>query len=154
MQWARHGTPSRVSRITPRAAGGAKPLRHRGCPNLLIFRYVQHLMRESINNYYYNEEFVSFFSEFCQDNSSLSKRLPLVALGQLRWLSVGLLISAQAMISGWWAGAPQAQSPVVSGSLLSRESAYPMSGSLHGACFSLCLCLCLSLFRSVSLMNK
>ena len=28
----------------------------------------------------------------------------------------------------------------------------PTSGSLHGACFSLCLCLCLSL--SVSLMNK
>ena len=28
----------------------------------------------------------------------------------------------------------------------------PMSGSLHGACFSLCLCLCLSL--SLSLMNK
>ena len=28
----------------------------------------------------------------------------------------------------------------------------PTSGSVHGACFSLCLCLCLSL--SVSLMNK
>ena len=26
----------------------------------------------------------------------------------------------------------------------------PRSGSLHGACFSLCLCLCLSLFQSVS----
>ena len=29
---ARHGTLSRVSRITPWAAGGAKPLRHQGCP--------------------------------------------------------------------------------------------------------------------------
>ena len=32
MQGARCGTQSRVSRITPQAAGGAKPLRHRGCP--------------------------------------------------------------------------------------------------------------------------
>ena len=31
----------------------------------------------------------------------------------------------------------------------------PMSGSLHGACFTLCLCLCLSLSPlSVFLMNK
>ena len=30
----------------------------------------------------------------------------------------------------------------------------PASGSLHGACFSLCLCLCLSLSPSVPLMNK
>ena len=32
MQGARYGTRSRVSRITPQAAGGAKPLRHQGCP--------------------------------------------------------------------------------------------------------------------------
>ena len=32
MQGARRGTRSRVSRITPQAAGGTKPLRHRGCP--------------------------------------------------------------------------------------------------------------------------
>ena len=32
MQGARCGTRSRVSRITPWAAGGAKPLRHQGCP--------------------------------------------------------------------------------------------------------------------------
>ena len=32
MQGARRGTRSRVSKITPWAAGGAKPLRHRGCP--------------------------------------------------------------------------------------------------------------------------
>ena len=30
----------------------------------------------------------------------------------------------------------------------------PMSGSLRGACFSLCLCFCLSLSLSLSLMNK
>ena len=30
----------------------------------------------------------------------------------------------------------------------------PASGSLHGACFSLCLCLCPPLSLSVSLMNK
>ena len=35
MQEARCGTRSRVSRITPRAAGGAKPLRHQGYPTLL-----------------------------------------------------------------------------------------------------------------------
>ena len=37
MQRARRGTRSRDSRIMPWAAGGAKPLRHRGCP-LLSFR--------------------------------------------------------------------------------------------------------------------
>ena len=35
-QGARHGTPSRVSRIIPWAAGGAKPLRHWGCPSVNI----------------------------------------------------------------------------------------------------------------------
>ena len=32
VQGTRSGTRSQVSRITPWAAGGAKPLRHRGCP--------------------------------------------------------------------------------------------------------------------------
>ena len=32
IQGARRGTQSRVPRITPRAAGGAKPLCHGGCP--------------------------------------------------------------------------------------------------------------------------
>ena len=32
MQGAQHGTRSQVSRITPRAAGGTKPLCHWGCP--------------------------------------------------------------------------------------------------------------------------
>ena len=32
IQGAQHGTPSRVSRITPWAEGGAKPLSHQGCP--------------------------------------------------------------------------------------------------------------------------
>ena len=36
MQGARCGTRSRVSRITPQAAGGAKPLRHRGCPPFFL----------------------------------------------------------------------------------------------------------------------
>ena len=36
-----------------------------------------HLMSESINNSYHNEEFASFSSEFCQDKSSLSEWLPL-----------------------------------------------------------------------------
>ena len=33
MQGARRGTRSQVSRITPWAEAGAKPLSHRGCPN-------------------------------------------------------------------------------------------------------------------------
>ena len=40
MQGARHETRSQVSRITPWAEGGAKPLFHRGCPiyiSLMIF---------------------------------------------------------------------------------------------------------------------
>ena len=38
------------------------------------------------------------------------------------------------------------------GMVLESWESSPTSGSLHGACFSLCLCLCFSL--SVSLMNK
>ena len=38
MQGARRGTRSRVSRITPWAAGGAKPLRHQGCPRLSFLK--------------------------------------------------------------------------------------------------------------------
>ena len=34
MQGAQHGTLSRVSRVTPWAEGGAKPLSHQGCPRL------------------------------------------------------------------------------------------------------------------------
>ena len=34
MQGAHHGTRSRVSRITPWAEGGAKPLSHPGCPDV------------------------------------------------------------------------------------------------------------------------
>ena len=33
MQGASGGTRSRVPRIKPQAAGGTKPLRHRGCPS-------------------------------------------------------------------------------------------------------------------------
>ena len=36
VQGARCETPSRVSRITPEAAGGAKPLHHQGCPILSV----------------------------------------------------------------------------------------------------------------------
>ena len=36
-QGARCGTRSRVSRITPQAAGGAKLLRHQGCPAITVF---------------------------------------------------------------------------------------------------------------------
>lgn len=41
MQEARCGTPSQVSRITPRAEGGAKPLSHWGCPPVFVFKLVQ-----------------------------------------------------------------------------------------------------------------
>ena len=37
-QGARGGTRSQVSRITPQAAGGAKPLRHRGRPVSKLLR--------------------------------------------------------------------------------------------------------------------
>ena len=36
-QGARHGTRSWISRITPQAAGGAKPLHHWGCPASIFF---------------------------------------------------------------------------------------------------------------------
>ena len=38
MQGARCGTGSQVSRITPWAAGYAKPLRHQGCPIFYILK--------------------------------------------------------------------------------------------------------------------
>ena len=37
MQGVRRGTRPQVSRITPWAEGGAKPLSHSGCPILLFF---------------------------------------------------------------------------------------------------------------------
>ena len=37
MQEAQGGTRSGVSRIMPWAAGGAKPLHHRGCPPYLFY---------------------------------------------------------------------------------------------------------------------
>ena len=37
MQGGQHRTRSRVSRITPQAAGSAKPLRCRGCPRFYLF---------------------------------------------------------------------------------------------------------------------
>ena len=37
MQGARHGTQSRVSRIRPSAEGNTKPLRHVGCPEVLVY---------------------------------------------------------------------------------------------------------------------
>ena len=40
MQEAQCGTRSRVSRITPQAAGGAKLLRHRGCPPNIFFEAI------------------------------------------------------------------------------------------------------------------
>ena len=36
MQGALRGTRSWVPRITPWAAGGAKPLHHRGCPRICL----------------------------------------------------------------------------------------------------------------------
>ena len=38
IQRAWHGTRSRVSRITPWAAGIAKPLHHQGCPKMIILK--------------------------------------------------------------------------------------------------------------------
>ena len=43
MQEARRGTRSRVSRITPRAAGGAEPLRHHGCPHVFSLTHMVYL---------------------------------------------------------------------------------------------------------------
>ena len=37
MPGARRGTTSQVSRITPWAEGGAKPLSHLGCPETSVF---------------------------------------------------------------------------------------------------------------------
>ena len=42
------GTPSQVSRITPWAEGGAKPLSHRGCPLQGILGEKQKLLKMDI----------------------------------------------------------------------------------------------------------
>ena len=52
-------------------------------------------------------------------------------------------------IPGWLRGLAPAFSP---GHDPGDLGSSPTSGSLHGACFSLCLCLCPSI--SLSLMNK
>ena len=52
-------------------------------------------------------------------------------------------------IPGWLSGLAPAFRP---GRDSGVPESSPTSGSLHGACFSLCLCLCLSL--SMSFMNK
>ena len=49
MQGARHGTRSWVSRITPWAAGGAKLLRHRGCPKFRILIYLEFVIKCEVN---------------------------------------------------------------------------------------------------------
>ena len=49
MHRAWRGTRSRISRITPWAAGGAKPLRHRGC---LIFSFLWPFLSFSSLNYF------------------------------------------------------------------------------------------------------
>ena len=57
MQVARRGTPSGVPKITRRAAGGAKPLRHRGCPGhvLVFIGYIlKGRISGSYSNYMYN----------------------------------------------------------------------------------------------------
>ena len=41
MQGAQNGTRFRVSRITPCAEGGAKPLSHPGSPDVIIFKKCQ-----------------------------------------------------------------------------------------------------------------
>ena len=43
MQGAWRGTRSRVSRITPWAEGGAKPLRHPGCPRFLFLNLISEM---------------------------------------------------------------------------------------------------------------
>ena len=60
MQGARRGTWSEVSRITPWAEGGAKPLGHRGCP---IFNFLKKL--HTVSKVFYipmNNALVSNFS--------------------------------------------------------------------------------------------
>ena len=42
VQGAQRGIRSRVSRITPWAEGGAKPLSHPGCPGLHLNKISQH----------------------------------------------------------------------------------------------------------------
>ena len=52
MQGARHGTRSQVSRITPWAEGGTKPLSHQGCPaiiplNILFKVFIYSFMKDT-----------------------------------------------------------------------------------------------------------
>ena len=50
MQGARHGAGSRVSRIRPWAAGGAKPLSHWGCPRVGGQFSIGNLSEEGVGN--------------------------------------------------------------------------------------------------------
>ena len=49
MQGARRGTRSQVSRVSPWAEGGAKPLSHWGCPLFGFYTMHAFLWREKVN---------------------------------------------------------------------------------------------------------
>ena len=61
MQGARCGTRFRVSRITPWAEGGAKPLSHPGCPD-------PHFLSSVFFGFY---SFSSFFSFFYRERKNM-----------------------------------------------------------------------------------
>ena len=54
MQEVRHGTRSRVSRITPWAEGSAKPLSHLGCP-VVVFKRRSPYLSETFAEIFRNE---------------------------------------------------------------------------------------------------
>ena len=76
MQGARCGTRSQVSRITPWAEGGAKPLHHPGCPNLMLLTKIRMLPLEKESNNSFNmvttrKDFIFFLTFVCRLHSLL-----------------------------------------------------------------------------------
>ena len=84
MQGARLGTRSRASRITPRAAGVAKPLSHQGCPGTHNFgAFISYINVEVMFIYFV---FVNLYSNYALWNIFLTRPLNLQERQRLKTL--------------------------------------------------------------------
>ena len=87
MQGARCGTQSRVSRITPWAAGCTKPLHHRGCPRTVYLRPNCFSIREAL---LLSVGYWRWIQGYFTWKKSVAAKQVWRVPGWLRWLSVYL----------------------------------------------------------------
>ena len=160
MQGDRHGTRSWVPKIRPWAVGGAKLLSHLGCPIRMSFKenwqsYLWHLYLFYLKTWKIKNKNLKFLLDITSCQFWI--KAPSDTIGNAETLLKGILCSRSYIlfviydsnlklpilgIPGWLSGLVPAFGPGHDPGVLGSS---PASGSLHGACFSVCLCLCLSL---------